>query len=64
MDILSHECFCLPWVGEFGIGDHPESSFTALQTTEFNLDGDTCFSCALNIRASNGDILLVGLGNA
>lgn len=64
MDILSHERLCLLWVSEFGIGDHPKSSFTTLQATELNLDGNTCLPRALDIRASNGNILLISLGNA
>jgi hypothetical protein len=29
-NVLPDECLCLLWVREFGIRDHPQTSFTAL----------------------------------
>lgn len=58
---FGHERLCLLWVCELRIGDHAESGLSALEPAELNLDGDGDFRRSLDMRASEFDILFVGL---
>lgn len=48
-------------VGELGIGDDSQPSLASLETAKFNFNCDAAFFCALDVRAGDGDVLLVGL---
>ena len=63
LELPSHKSLGLSGIGELSIGDHTETSFAALQTPEFDLNGDTSLACALNIGLGNGDVLLVRLSD-
>lgn len=56
-----YEGGCFAGVSELGVRDDPQPRLASFQAAKLNLHRDSTFSGTLDVRACNGDVLLIGL---